>query len=227
MTDVYGSETSWNMIDMMSGSVVAKTSNVYPMYSYEGNTKYFAKHCLPCGSYNFTMFDSWGDGLVGGSIDGSFPGGSYNITIDGELVRSSVNSVFFAETTVFEGGAQCSPPVTCSDSKLKMLVAKHPRSCSWVRKKAKKRCALPNTADHCRLTCGVCDTCTDSNKKFVLKERGVAKRCSFIGGNPAKVRSRCAMEGVMETCRLTCGSCHAWIVGIWKVQVYCVWYTPL
>jgi len=74
--------------------------------------------------------------------------------------------------------------------------------------KASKRCALQNVlADHCPLTCGVFDTCTDSNMKFVMKELGLAKSWSFIVRKSNKVRSRCAMEGVMDTCRLTCGSC--------------------
>jgi len=106
-----------------------------------------------------------------------------------------------------------SPTVSfqCVDSPLKMLVNKRNRGCAWAAHKPSKRCIKPNIAQHCPLTCdsimSSCSSCEDSNKKFVMKNSRFTKKCAFIGRDEDKIQSRCAKEGVLETCRVTCGYC--------------------
>ena len=107
-----------------------------------------------------------------------------------------------------------SPTVSsvCVDSPLTMYVNKRERVCAWAAKNPSKRCNKNGVPEHCPLTCDAekqsCSTCVDSKRKFIMKESGIIKRCGYIRKN----MSRCAKEGVPETCRLTCGHCQAGVV---------------
>lgn len=69
-TDDYGSETTWEFMDN-SGTVL------YSGGPYANNTTYTESFIIANGCYNFTIFDSWGDGICC-----SFGAGSYELKTD-------------------------------------------------------------------------------------------------------------------------------------------------
>ncbi|OZG73015.1 hypothetical protein BTA51_13765 [Hahella sp. CCB-MM4] len=76
VTDDYGSETSWQLTD----------SNFQTLYSganYSDNTVYTEDFCLANGSYSFTIFDTYGDGICC-----QYGQGSYAISVDGKALVS-------------------------------------------------------------------------------------------------------------------------------------------
>jgi len=101
----------------------------------------------------------------------------------------------------------------CVDSPLIMMIGVRPRGCNWAANNPTVRCMKANVAQHCPLTCdsvmNSCSSCEDSNKKFVMKKSKFVKKCAFIGKDEDMINSRCANEGVLETCRVTCGYCEA------------------
>jgi hypothetical protein len=193
-TDAYGYETSW-----IISNVVDKTT-ILQGGEYRSNRNYIVRECLPCGTHNFTMYDSFGDGIYS-------PGG-YSIQIDGIVIKNSTDNAFsISETTLLQGGSQCEKK--CEDSKLKMKLPGTGRlkSCKWVSKKPERRCLDHAIQSHCPSTCKICGLCVDSMLKFKDATRGRFTRCEAVGRNPAKIASRCAKFGIKETCPLTCGAC--------------------
>lgn len=79
ITDNYGSETSWTLTDSSS-------STLYSGSGYSSNTTYTESVCLDDGDYNFTINDSYGDGICC-----SYGSGSYNLVVDGTTVASGGN----------------------------------------------------------------------------------------------------------------------------------------
>ncbi|MCB0761182.1 MAG: choice-of-anchor B family protein [Flavobacteriales bacterium] len=71
LTDCWGSEVSWDVVDALGNTVAAG-----PTTTYGNQTTYFENLCLPAGCYDFTMYDSFGDGLDGTTsgcaIDGNY-----------------------------------------------------------------------------------------------------------------------------------------------------------
>jgi hypothetical protein len=74
VTDIYGSEVSWSVVDSASGSVLATGgpyADVNP-YSVAAAT-HIDTLCLPLNStFIFTLNDSYGDGLVDGTNTGTY-----------------------------------------------------------------------------------------------------------------------------------------------------------
>lgn len=97
------------------------------------------------------------------------------------------------------------PSVYCVDSPVRMMVDGIARSCEWVATD-KSRCALDNVESHCPVTCNVCETnqCTDSEITFALFN-GMIKPCEWVAR--WNTSERCAIIGVEDTCRQTCGRC--------------------
>ena len=79
-TDTWGSETTWQLTDDLSGDVVQS----YTDAALEDQTEYSWDFDLDFGSYTFTIFDSWGDGI--------FSPGGYAIHIDGEEIYSNIGT---------------------------------------------------------------------------------------------------------------------------------------
>ena len=79
-TDTWGSETTWQLTDDLSGDVVQS----YTDAALEDQTEYSWDFDLDFGSYTFTIFDSWGDGI--------FAPGGYAIHIDGEEIYSNIGT---------------------------------------------------------------------------------------------------------------------------------------
>ncbi len=94
-TDPWPSETSWVVIDDVTGQVVCTS----PSYTVPNAlTSYTC--CLPFGCYNFTIYDSYGDGIYA-------PGG-YAIYYEGNLVFSNIGSGWSGyEQSVNQWGEGC------------------------------------------------------------------------------------------------------------------------
>ncbi len=75
-TDNYGGETSWQLVSDSSGTL-------YSGSGLASNTQYSEQWCLADGSYTFTIYDSYGDGICCG-----YGSGSYSLTLGGETVFS-------------------------------------------------------------------------------------------------------------------------------------------
>jgi len=103
-TDDYGYETSWQLTNVLSGSLMNYGPEAYS--SYGSNVHYHIQECLPCGGYNFTIVDSYGDGFG--------EGGGYTVTVDGEVLQSGPNLFYTSETTLLSKGSHftsCPPPM--------------------------------------------------------------------------------------------------------------------
>lgn len=87
-TDNYGYETSWTLTDS-TGATLLSGSGLASSTTYQENI------CLEPGEYQFTIQDSYGDGICC-----YYGNGSYDVTVDGQSVASggSFNSI---ETTAF------------------------------------------------------------------------------------------------------------------------------
>jgi hypothetical protein len=98
--DNYPEETSWNITNS-SGAVVA-SGGTYG--SLPDGSNVTVNECLTDGCYDFTIFDSFGDGICCG-----FGLGDYTVTVGGAIVASG-GSFGSSETTNFciGGGTSCS-----------------------------------------------------------------------------------------------------------------------
>ena len=98
ITDNYGSETTW--------SVTSSNGTVASGGPYANNTTITETFCLPDGCYDFTINDSYGDGICC-----AYGNGSYSLS--GSGVSESGGSFTSTETKNFCVGG--SPAPTCND----------------------------------------------------------------------------------------------------------------
>ena len=97
----------------------------------------------------------------------------------------------------------------CEDFPLKFRVFLNGRNrfktCAWVKKNS-NRCNVAGVNGVCSNTCNTCNICQDSNTKFKVYLNGKfrGKTCTWV---KKKRNLRCAIEGVQEACRSTCGQC--------------------
>jgi hypothetical protein len=98
--DNYPGETTWSVVNG-SGTTVASGGP----YSGAGSTV-TEDICLPNGCYDFTIFDSYGDGICCG-----YGNGSYSLT-DGSTVLASGGSFTNSETTNFCVSNAPPPPIS-------------------------------------------------------------------------------------------------------------------
>ncbi|KAL7521704.1 hypothetical protein ACHAWX_006382 [Stephanocyclus meneghinianus] len=102
-TDFFGDETSWEVVNILNGAVVA---NVAPGY-YKSNATYYEYQCLESdGCYNFTIFDQWSDGICCESGNGWF-----NLSVNDRFLYQGGD--FKASDTVVIGGS-CAADVPAS-----------------------------------------------------------------------------------------------------------------
>ena len=85
-TDNYGSETSWELKD-------SSGNTLYSGSGYASNSSYAETFCLVDGSYDFTIFDTYGDGICC-----AYGEGSYSLTSGGNTLGSG--GAFGASETV-------------------------------------------------------------------------------------------------------------------------------
>jgi hypothetical protein len=106
-----------------------------------------------------------------------------------------------------------SPTVTsCSDSTLRFRLTwndkKISRGCTWVANKSTNlRCAVEGVSEHCPNACSSCSTCKDSTVRFKLawNDKKISRGCTWVANKSTNLR--CAVEGVSDSCRSTCGTC--------------------
>ncbi len=82
------------------------------------------------------------------------------------------------------------------------------RTCSWVAAKSTShRCGLSDVSSMCPFTCGTCDPCVDgtARMRFTYNDNKVTRSCSWVGNKDTT--NRCALDGMKDACRETCGSC--------------------
>merc|ERR1712130_442445 len=77
-TDSYGYEPRWKIIDQCNNNEIVVESD-----EYLDNTEYTEVECIPNGAYQFTIYDSYGDGICCGTGEGS-----YSLFVNDELVGS-------------------------------------------------------------------------------------------------------------------------------------------
>ena len=101
LTDNYPGETTWQITDG-GGAVVASGGP----YGSTG-TLFSSTECLVDGCYDFTIFDSYGDGICC-----AYGSGNYSVTVNGQTVASG-GAFASSETTNFCVGGSQGP--TCND----------------------------------------------------------------------------------------------------------------
>jgi len=79
LLDCYADETSWEITDNQTGGVVASGGNYT---NAAGNQQMIYELCLPAGCYDFTISDSYGDGMYGSQWQNCSVNGDYTITDD-------------------------------------------------------------------------------------------------------------------------------------------------
>ena len=106
-TDSYPSETTWELVEQ-GGSVVGSGgpySSSYTLYTSDVILE------SPFGCYDFTIYDAYGDGMYA-------PGG-YEISLDGDLVATTMGSGWCC--TVDTVGDICPPPplgIDCNENQI-------------------------------------------------------------------------------------------------------------
>ncbi len=106
-----------------------------------------------------------------------------------------------------------SPTYDCEDSPFRFMVEKDGkminRSCWWVRTKRNSRCRLPGVREMCPQSCWRCRNCADSTLRFKFEFNGNEdfRSCEWVARKDTAYRC-IAVEGVSDTCPLTCGTCE-------------------
>ncbi len=107
--DQYQSETSWEITDTL-GIVVASGGNYGAQPDY-GTV--IVPVCIPVGPLNFTIFDSYGDGLNGSLWQGQ--DGSYYITQCNDTLVYGIDPAFGSDSTHIFVSDTCLPIYGCMD----------------------------------------------------------------------------------------------------------------
>ena len=99
LTDSYGSETSWELTDHATSVVVASSNGL------DSSTLHIWDVCVDSnGCHDFTIFDSWGDGI--------FSPGYYEVYYNGDLIASG-GDFDYSETVEYIGDACVIPSGAC------------------------------------------------------------------------------------------------------------------
>jgi len=91
MTDRYGNETSWEVVRGEDDFTVMAAAG------FGSRQASSTSYCLPPNCYTFQINDSFGDG-----ISGEYGNGSFDVTVDDELILSGGNFTF-SESATFGG----------------------------------------------------------------------------------------------------------------------------
>jgi hypothetical protein len=127
-TDKYGFELSYQLTDVSGIEIASGTG-------FDQSRPYEIVRCLTGGTYTFTVFDSGGDGLCCG-----YGKGSYEVALDGNVLKSGA-SFGASESTTFTSGKAQSTPSCINSSKWKFRGKNgKAKKCRWVAKKPERRC---------------------------------------------------------------------------------------
>tara|TARA_Y100000593_G_scaffold28692_1_gene57296 strand:- start:1087 stop:3309 length:2223 start_codon:yes stop_codon:yes gene_type:complete len=107
--DQYQSETSWEITDS-TGTVVSSGGNYGSSPDYSSIT---IPVCIPKGSLNFTIFDTYGDGLNGALWQGQ--DGSYYVVQCNDTLVYGTDAAFGFDTTHAFASDSCPPIYGCMD----------------------------------------------------------------------------------------------------------------
>ena len=91
MTDRYGNETSWEVVRGEDDFTVMAAAG------FGSRQASSSSYCLPPNCYTFQINDSFGDG-----ISGEYGNGSFDVTVDDELILAGGNFTF-SESVTFGG----------------------------------------------------------------------------------------------------------------------------
>ena len=185
------SEQSWNLINVCTMEIVMNGT-------YNG-----AVACLDANQrYDFSMFDSYGDGFGHHQYCYSDDGDcGYKLYYDDELIHESGNFTF-EEITMFGG---------LKDLKGKFeFVSGKMRTCAWAGRQKLKRCGFEVVAEHCPETCdmSLCpsDDCKDTDLKFWFNN--TVKKCDWASRGNTEWKCHAYDAIVSESCPVTCKACN-------------------
>jgi len=74
ITDCWGSETTWQVVNDDSGEIVASGG---PYTDGQPLSQQVSEFCLPTGCYTYSIFDSYGDGMYGSQYQSCSVNGNY------------------------------------------------------------------------------------------------------------------------------------------------------
>jgi len=189
--DYYGSETTWNLMDQCSESQVGSGG---PYSPYE---QVVEEYCRPAAQYNFTIYDSYGDGicLCAG-------GGNVEVSVDGVLEVEEIGEFTFKSEHVFSS-CEAGGPSSCIDSILN-VAGTGGRGCA----SNQRNCDSDASLSHCPLSCNSCNKfgCVDSTASF---EYGSGRyTCGDLASfSDSQIETYCNVEAAYSTCRGTCNTC--------------------
>jgi hypothetical protein len=107
--DQYQDETSWDIKDS-SGIVIESGGPYSNMVDYQS---FSVPLCLPIGPLNFTMYDTYGDGIAGSLWGGQ--DGSYYLTQCNDTIVHGGDANFGFDTTHVFASDSCPPVYGCMD----------------------------------------------------------------------------------------------------------------
>ena len=139
--------------------------------------------------------------------------------MDNQAKLFSMTLTYPSCTQSFDSGSTSAPstspsenPIICKDSSVRFKTSwngrKVVRDCTWIGNRAiKRRCALEGVSGMCAETCRACSTCADSTNrmKVVWNGRKISRDCIWVKNRATRLR--CALDGVADACRATCGQC--------------------
>jgi hypothetical protein len=102
------------------------------------------------------------------------------------------------------------PPITtsCADPTFEFkMTSKKFKTCEWVAMNQVSRCNNLDIEKTCPVVCESCDVCQDSPLKFKINLNGSNEKHTCSDWVSQDTVSRCAIDGVAEACRQTCGLC--------------------
>ena len=105
MTDDYGNETTWELVEQGGGTVAAGG----PYDAYNPTLYTYDVEVSPTSCYDFTIYDAWGNGICC-----SYGTGYYNVYYEGDLVGSGGD--FDLSETVSNIGGGCGAREACQHS---------------------------------------------------------------------------------------------------------------
>ena len=101
LTDRYPEETSWTLSQIISNNNELITEIVLEGNPSEKENRYSNEICLDYGEYNFTIYDTYGDGLLRITGGGGYNiDGYYNILLYGNVIAHG-GDFGYNETTSF------------------------------------------------------------------------------------------------------------------------------
>jgi len=123
-TDDYPLETSWQLVDQNGAGWFINPGDLT-----SANTTYTWSICVPdTNCYDFTIFDSYGDGLCC-----TWGNGSYYVTLDGSTIVSG-GSFGYSENTYSIGNCTV-PPSPCPPNEVEIIITvntdDYPTETSW------------------------------------------------------------------------------------------------